>query len=76
MKKLYSLRLITLNGKPYLEGELENGKDVILQRVVFFNKHSGLLYTAKRGYIVMSFLDGSEYQVNEFINEQLEEIWV
>jgi hypothetical protein len=78
MRQIYNLRLEQIqygNGEYYLRGEVKNFGTVTLEKVTYFNSRSGLLYSGKAGYLVMSYYD-NEYQVNEFIQNQLNEIWV
>ena len=85
MRQIFNLRLVELYDarnswntsiEHRLQGELENGNTVTLNRVTYFNSNNGLLYTTKQGYLVMSYSVGYEFMVFDYIEEQLNEIWV
>jgi hypothetical protein len=71
MIKIYELKIV--NNK--LMGKVSPDRWRVLKKVVYFNSLSGLLYTANNGYIVMSYAEGEQYLVDEFIQEQLDEVW-
>jgi len=72
MRQIFNLQL---SPDSELYGETENGRMIKLSRATYFNARTGLLYTTKCGYVVVSYAPGQQFIVDEFIQEQLDEVW-
>lgn len=73
MIKLYKVRVLSNNTT--VVGFDSDNCPYLLDGVVYFNPNTGLLDTTLQQYLIVSYVEGKEYLVNEILQNRLNEVW-